>query len=213
MVEIHIIKIWVCDPPFSFNLIQLYLQIEYHADNFILDTSIYDTVFLMSNFSNLWDQLTTVYPKVYIYNLNRCSFYTSFIYKQEQILLLNGDDFTSAPLKVLRDVEKFIGVPQFFNENHFNFSGPVCVHFQFFNWFIFFKLHDHHFSFYIFRKKRISLLHSGQVWLCRKGQSQDTSRASSRIINNAPKAFCTNDKKVWDTDRNELSIELNILFS
>ena len=43
---------------------------------------------------------------------------------KEHILLLNGDDFTSAPLKVLRDVENFIGVPQFFMEDHFDFSGP-----------------------------------------------------------------------------------------
>ena len=66
MVEIHIIKIWVCDP-------DAYVT-NNHA-NFILDTSIYDTVFRMSNFSNLWDQLTTVYPKVYILSLNRRSFY------------------------------------------------------------------------------------------------------------------------------------------
>ena len=118
MVEIHIIKIWVCDP-------DAYVT-NNHA-NFILDTSIYDTVFLMSNFSNLWDQLTTVYPKVSFLAWTDAVFIKS--YKQEQILLLNGDDFTSAPLKVLREVEKFIGVPQFFNENHFNFAGPNCVHF------------------------------------------------------------------------------------
>ena len=46
-----------------------------------------------------------------------------FSYKDD-ILLLNGDDFTSAPLKVLRVVENFIGVPQFFKKNHFDFSGP-----------------------------------------------------------------------------------------
>ena len=48
-----------------------------------------------------------------------------FIYVicKEQILLLNGDDFTVAPLTVLRNVEKFIGVPEFFKENHFNFTG------------------------------------------------------------------------------------------
>lgn len=36
---------------------------------------------------------------------------------------MNGDDFTVAPLTVLRNVENFIGVPEFFKENHFNFTG------------------------------------------------------------------------------------------
>ena len=50
-----------------------------------------------------------------------------FIYVicKEQILLLNGDDFTVAPLTVLRNVENFIGVPEFFKESHFNFTGTV----------------------------------------------------------------------------------------
>ena len=30
------------------------------------DTSLHDSVFLMSNYSNLWHQLTTVYPKVHL---------------------------------------------------------------------------------------------------------------------------------------------------
>ena len=58
------------------------------------------------------------------------TFYTlsvSLIYFKEQILLLNGNDFTSSPLKVLRHVENFIGVPQFFMENHFNFLGIVLI--------------------------------------------------------------------------------------
>ena len=46
-----------------------------------------------------------------------------FFFHKEQILLLNGNDFTSDPLTVLRDVETFIGVPKFFKKEHFNFSG------------------------------------------------------------------------------------------
>ena len=50
--------------------------------------------------------------------------FISFIsFHKEQILLLNGNDFTSDPLTVLRDVENFIGVPKFFEKEHFNFSG------------------------------------------------------------------------------------------
>ena len=55
-----------------------------------------------------------------------CSIH-SFISYQEQILLLNGDDFTSVPLKVLRDVEKFVGVPHFFHSNNNNIREPFDV--------------------------------------------------------------------------------------
>merc|ERR1712032_806630 len=69
-----------------------------------ISTSLRDSVFLLSNYSHLWTQLTTVYPK-------------------NQILVLNGDDFTTTPAKVLQKFEKFVGIPNFFTDDHFDFSG------------------------------------------------------------------------------------------
>merc|ERR1712032_681708 len=69
-----------------------------------LSTSLHDSVFLLSNYSNLWLQLTTVYSR-------------------DQILLLNGDDFTTVPVKVLQTFENFVGIPKFFSDDHFDFSG------------------------------------------------------------------------------------------
>ena len=42
---------------------------------------------------------------------------------QDQILILDGDLFTSQPLTILKKVEQFLEVPQFFQANHFDFTG------------------------------------------------------------------------------------------
>ena len=42
---------------------------------------------------------------------------------QDQVLWLDGDEFTKNPVKILNQIEAFIGIPQYFNENHFDFSG------------------------------------------------------------------------------------------
>ena len=36
---------------------------------------------------------------------------------------MNGDDFTTNPAKVLQKFEKFVGIPKFFTDDHFDFSG------------------------------------------------------------------------------------------
>ena len=36
---------------------------------------------------------------------------------------MNGDDFTTTPAKVLQKLENFVGIPNFFSEDHFDFSG------------------------------------------------------------------------------------------
>ena len=42
---------------------------------------------------------------------------------QKQILWLDGDEFTVSPVRVLNRIEKFLGVPRYFTEQHFEFSG------------------------------------------------------------------------------------------
>ena len=51
-------------------------------------------------------------------------FLTIIIYIfEDQILLLDGDVFTEDPVKILNEVEKFLGLPSYFTTNHFDFSG------------------------------------------------------------------------------------------
>ena len=102
------------------------------------DTSLHDSVFLMSNYSNLWHQLTTVYPKVHLSFGKHWLTVSQFVIVcqwpiwsiislisgfQDQILLLNGNDFTAKPVEILQSVENFIGIPKFFSNDHFDFSG------------------------------------------------------------------------------------------
>ena len=42
---------------------------------------------------------------------------------QEQILLIDGDMFTTEPVKTLNEVEDFLGVKRFFSDSLFDFSG------------------------------------------------------------------------------------------
>ena len=42
---------------------------------------------------------------------------------QEQILLLDGNRFTQEPVKILNEVEDFLGIQKFFSDSHFDFSG------------------------------------------------------------------------------------------
>ena len=42
---------------------------------------------------------------------------------QDQVLLLDGDKFTSNPVKTLNEIEQFLGIPIFFSDDHFDFSG------------------------------------------------------------------------------------------
>ena len=42
---------------------------------------------------------------------------------QSQILLLDGDNFIEDPVKILNEVEKFLGLPSYFTTEHFDFSG------------------------------------------------------------------------------------------
>ena len=36
---------------------------------------------------------------------------------------LDGDEFSRNPIKTLNKVEKFVDVPQYFDKNHFDYSG------------------------------------------------------------------------------------------
>ena len=45
------------------------------------------------------------------------------LFFQDQVLWLDGDEFTKYPVKILNQIESFIGIPKYFNENHFDFSG------------------------------------------------------------------------------------------
>ena len=38
-------------------------------------------------------------------------------------MLLDGDRFTTDPVKTLNEIENFLGVERFFSDNHFDFSG------------------------------------------------------------------------------------------
>ena len=38
-------------------------------------------------------------------------------------MLLNGDRFTTEPVKILKEVEDFVGVKRFFSDSLFDFSG------------------------------------------------------------------------------------------
>ena len=42
---------------------------------------------------------------------------------QEQILWLDGDDFTTRPVETMNKVETFIGVEHYFTKDHFDFTG------------------------------------------------------------------------------------------
>ena len=42
---------------------------------------------------------------------------------QDQVLLLDGDKFTSNPVRTLNEIEQFLGIPIFFSDDHFDFSG------------------------------------------------------------------------------------------
>ena len=42
---------------------------------------------------------------------------------QDQILLLDGDVFVEEPVKVLNEIEEFLGIPSYFTKDHFDFSG------------------------------------------------------------------------------------------
>merc|ERR1711874_20820 len=68
------------------------------------DLTIREALMLLSNFSNIWDTFTAIYPK-------------------EQILLVDGDLFTENPAVILQEIERFLGLPHFFREDHFVFTG------------------------------------------------------------------------------------------
>ena len=44
-------------------------------------------------------------------------------YFQNQILLLDGDVFVEEPVKILNKIEEFLGIPHYFTNYHFDFSG------------------------------------------------------------------------------------------
>jgi len=69
-----------------------------------LDITIREAVFLLSNYSLVWEQLTAVYP-------------------ENQILVLDGDIFVKNPVDVLNKVEKFLDLPTFFTTDHFDYTG------------------------------------------------------------------------------------------
>jgi len=66
--------------------------------------SIREAVFHMSNYSRIWEQLTSVYQR-------------------NQILLLDGDVFIEEPVKVLNKIEDFLEIPRYFKDGHFDYSG------------------------------------------------------------------------------------------
>ena len=42
---------------------------------------------------------------------------------QDQVLLIDGDKYTSNPFRTLNNIEQFLGIPLFFSDDHFDFSG------------------------------------------------------------------------------------------
>ena len=42
---------------------------------------------------------------------------------QENILVLDGDQFTEDPVSVLQSVERFLHIPSFYTDNHFTYNG------------------------------------------------------------------------------------------
>merc|ERR1719422_2420649 len=61
-------------------------------------------MFHCSNYSKIWDTLTSHYD-------------------EENILVLDGDRFVEDPVLVLRSVERFLHLPPFFSDQHFTFNG------------------------------------------------------------------------------------------
>ena len=62
------------------------------------------SLFQCSNYTRIWDILTSYYEK-------------------ENILLLDGDRFAKDPLPVLQKVETFLELPSFYSEEHFTYNG------------------------------------------------------------------------------------------
>ena len=86
---------------------------------FPLVTSMFDSNFprFKNSFSSqLYKVINSLYISVYKWILNIFNF-------QKQILWLDGDEFTVSPVRVLNRIERFLGVPRYFTEQHFEFSG------------------------------------------------------------------------------------------
>ena len=60
----------------------------------------------------------------------------SILFK-EQILLLDGDVFVQEPVKVLKKVERFLELPSFFTEDHFDYTGRYLTKLLEFDFIIF----------------------------------------------------------------------------
>ena len=46
---------------------------------------------------------------------------------QDQVLLIDGDKYTSNPFRTLNNIEQFLGIPLFFSDDHFDFSGAESL--------------------------------------------------------------------------------------
>lgn len=68
------------------------------------ERSVHQICMDLSDYATMYEQLHSFYPK-------------------DQVLWLDGDEFTENPVKILNQIESFIGIPKYFNENHFDFSG------------------------------------------------------------------------------------------
>ena len=94
-----------------------------------LDLRVRDAVFLLSNYSRTWDELTSVFSEVsclavsFAYFCCICLMYIVTSYLQKQIMIIDGDEFVEKPSETLKHVEQFLNIPEFFSPTNFVFTG------------------------------------------------------------------------------------------
>merc|ERR1719270_2403509 len=76
----------------------------YNVNDIILDFELRDKVFHLSNYSRIWSWLTTVF-------------------EEDQILVLDGDEFREKPVLILQKIEHFLETPAFFSKKHFDYTA------------------------------------------------------------------------------------------
>ena len=93
-------------------------------NNNLLDLSVHELSLRLSDYEKMYNQLTKFYKKVSLGLMILYSFSKGdLIFFKENILWLDGDEFSRNPIKTLNKVEKFVDVPQYFDKNHFDYSG------------------------------------------------------------------------------------------
>ena len=94
-------------------------------NNNLLDLSVHELSLRLSDYEKMYNQLTKFYKKVSL-GLMIIAFQkviNILLTFKENILWLDGDEFSRNPIKTLNKVEKFVDVPQYFDKNHFDYSG------------------------------------------------------------------------------------------